>query len=151
MVHHSACDRGNRNVGLWVKLLKIPEALLYPMILAFSTLGVYSLSRNVFDLYMMFGIGVLGFMLRRYKYPLAPVVLGLVLGPMLETEFRRALTGSRGDWTVLINRPMAATILALALLMVLSPLIGRLGRIWRHQRSHRTSARHRAAPNNESV
>ena len=128
-------------VGLWVKLLKIPEALLYPMILAFSTLGVYSLSRSVFDLYLLFGIGVLGFLLRRYGYPLAPIVLGLVLGPMLETEFRRALIGSRGDWWVLVNRPMAATILALALLMVLSPVIGRFWRRWRHKRSGGAGAR----------
>ena len=128
-------------VGLWVKLLKIPEALLYPMILAFSTLGVYSLSRSVFDLYLLFGIGVLGFMLRRYGYPLAPIVLGLVLGPMLETEFRRALIGSRGNWWVLVNRPMAAAILALALLMVLSPVIGRFLRSWRHQRSSRKVVR----------
>jgi putative tricarboxylic transport membrane protein len=118
-------------VGLWVKLLKIPEALLYPMILAFSILGVYSLSRNVFDLYMMFGIGILGFMLRRYGYPLAPIVLGLVLGPMLETEFRRALVGSRGDWLVLVNRPLAAVILALAVLMVLTPALRRGWSVWR--------------------
>lgn len=122
-------------VGLWVKLLKVPEALLYPMILAFSTLGVYSLNRSVFDLYLLFGIGVLGFLLRRYSYPLAPIVLGLVLGPLLETEFRRALIGSRGDWFVLIDRPLAAAILALALLMVVLPLFGRWLRVWRQQRS----------------
>ena len=122
-------------VGLWVKLLKVPEALLYPMILAFSTLGVYSLSRSVFDLYLLFGIGILGFLLRRYGYPLAPIVLGVVLGPLLETEFRRALVGSRGDWLVLINRPMAATILAFALFMVLGPAIGRALRARRGQRS----------------
>jgi putative tricarboxylic transport membrane protein len=61
-------------------------------------------------------------------------VLALVLGPMLETEFRRALVGSRGDWTVLVNRPMAATILALALLMILLPFIGRYWKMWRGQR-----------------
>ena len=119
-------------VGLWVKLLKIPEALLYPMILALSALGVYSLNREVADLYIMFGIGILGFVLRRYGYPLAPIILGLVLGPMLETELRRALLGSRGDWLVLVERPMAAFILALALLIVISPLIARL---WRRLRS----------------
>lgn len=113
-------------VGLWVKLLKIPESLLYPMILAFSTLGVYSLGREVADLYLMFGIGLLGFLLRRYCFPLAPVILGLVLGPMLETEFRRALLGSQGNWMVLFDRPMAASILALALLMVLFPFLSRL-------------------------
>lgn len=113
-------------VGLWVKLLKIPESLLYPMILAFSTLGVYSLGRDVADLYMMFGIGILGFLLRRYCFPLAPVILGLVLGPMLETEFRRALLGSQGNWMVLFDRPMAASILVLALIMVLFPFLSRL-------------------------
>ena len=113
-------------VGLWVKLLKIPESLLYPMILAFSTLGVYSLGREIADLYLMFGIGILGFLLRRYCFPLAPVILGLVLGPMLETEFRRALLGSQGNWMVLFDRPMAASILVLALIMVLFPFISRL-------------------------
>ena len=111
-------------VGLWVKLLKVPEALLYPMILAFSVLGVYSLSRNVADLYIMFGIGVLGFLLRRYKYPLAPVILGLVLGPLLEKEFRRALIGSRGDWWVFVDRPLSATILAISAIVLVAPLIG---------------------------
>ena len=111
-------------VGLWVKLLKVPEALLYPMILAFSVLGVYSLSRNVADLYIMFGIGVLGFLLRRYRYPLAPVILGLVLGPLLEKEFRRALIGSRGDWWVFVDRPLSATILAISAIVLVAPLIG---------------------------
>ena len=108
-------------VGLWVKLLKVPEALLYPMILAFSVLGVYSLSRNVADLYIMFGIGVLGFLLRRYRYPLAPVILGLVLGPLLEKEFRRALIGSRGDWWVFVDRPLSATILAISAIVLVAP------------------------------
>ena len=92
-------------IGLWVQLLKIRELILFPLIIAFSTLGAYSLSRNVFDVYLMFGIGILGAVLRRYNFPLAPIVLGLVLGKMLETEFRRALIGSRGDWTVLFDRP----------------------------------------------
>ncbi|MHB9097704.1 MAG: tripartite tricarboxylate transporter permease [Syntrophales bacterium] len=121
-------------VGLWVKLLKIPEALLYPMILGFSIFGVYSLNRSVFDLYMMFGIGIVGFMLRRYRYPLAPIVLGIVLGPMIETEYRRALIGSRGDWLVLVNRPLAATFLVLVLLMVLLPAIMHFWRTRHHKR-----------------
>ncbi len=122
-------------VGLWVKLLKIPETLLYPMILAVSTVGVYSLKHSVFDLYMMFGIGILGFMLRRYKYPLAPIVLGLVLGPMIEKELLRALVGSRGSWWVLVNRPLAAIFLAVAVLIALLPMIGRIRTILRRHRS----------------
>lgn len=118
-------------VGLWVKLLKIPESTLFPMILAFSTIGVYSLSRNVFDLYLVLGIGVLGFLLRRFRYPLAPVILGLVLGPMIETEFRRALVTSRGDWTVFVSHPLGTSILAVAVIVVLLPQILRL---WRNRR-----------------
>jgi putative tricarboxylic transport membrane protein len=120
-------------VGLWVKLLKIPEALLYPLILAFSTLGIYSVNRDVIDLCMVLGIGVLGFFMRRFGYPLAPVILGLVLGPLLETQFRRALIGSRGDWTVFVSSPLAGSILGLALLIILAPT---LWRIWQNRRAH---------------
>src|SRR3546814_13094503 len=73
-------------VGMWVRLLKIPEALLSPIILAFSTIGIYSLNRDVIDLFVGYAIGVAGFVLRRYHYPLAPIILGLVLGPLVETE-----------------------------------------------------------------
>ncbi len=111
-------------VGLWVKLLKVPDALLYPMILAFSVLGVYSLSRNVADIYLMFGLGILGFLMRRYKYPLAPLILGLVLGPLIEKEFRRTLIASRGDWWVFVDRPLSASILAVSAIILVAPLIG---------------------------
>lgn len=110
-------------VGLWVKLLKVPEALLYPMILAFSTIGVYSLNRNVVDLYMLLVIGIIGFLLRRFRYPLAPVVLGLVLEPLIETQFRRALDVSRGDWLVFVESPLSLAILLIALLMVVLPML----------------------------
>ena len=124
-------------VGLWVKLLKIPESLLYPMILAFSTLGVYSLGRNVFDLYLLYGLGIIGFILRRCGFPLAPIMLGLVLGPLIETEFRRALIGSRGDWGVFVSTPLAASLLACSLLMMAAPLAGRLWRSWQRHRLNR--------------
>jgi putative tricarboxylic transport membrane protein len=115
-------------VGMWVKLLKIPEALLYPLILAFSTLGVYSLNRNPFDLLIMFAIGIVGFLLRLFRFPLAPLILGLVLGPMLETELRRALIGSRGDWMVLVDRPIASVILMLAFAVTVIPVLSALRR-----------------------
>ena len=124
-------------VGLWVKLLKIPELLLYPMILAFSTLGVYSLGRNVFDLYLLYGLGIIGFILRRCGFPLAPIMLGLVLGPLIETEFRRALIGSRGDWGVFVSTPLAASLLGCSLLMMAAPLAGRLWRSWQRYRLNR--------------
>src|SRR3546814_19996434 len=78
-------------------------------------------NRNVIDLFVAYAIGVAGFVLRRYHYPLAPIILGLVLGPMLETEFRRALISSRGDWLVFVDRPLAGTILCLPALILLAP------------------------------
>lgn len=113
-------------IGLWVKLLKVPGSLLYPMILAFSTLGVYSLSRNVFDLYLLYGLGIFGFLLRQFKFPLAPIMLGIVLGPLIETEFRRSLISARGDWSVFVSTPLAVTLLGVSLIMVAGPLLARL-------------------------
>ena len=110
-------------VGLWVRVLKIPEAILYPIIIAFAALGVYTLNYNIVDLYIVVCIGLLGFALRLYEFPLAPIILGIVLGPLLETEFRRALIGSRGDWTVFVTSPLAATILFLSAALVFLPMI----------------------------
>ncbi|QJP14955.1 tripartite tricarboxylate transporter permease [Starkeya sp. ORNL1] len=122
-------------VGMWVKLLKVPETILYPIIIAISTIGAYSLSRNVMDVYIMFGIGIVGAILRAYAFPLAPIVLGLVLGGQLETEFRRALIGSRGDWWVFVDRPLAASILLCAVAVVLLPVVTRLRAFWRARRA----------------
>jgi len=110
-------------IGLWVKVLRIPEAVLYPMIIGFAVLGVYSLNNNVVDLNIVLLIGVLGFVLRLYQFPLAPIILGLVLGRLLETEFRRALIGARGDWLVFVESPLAVSILALCITFVALPLI----------------------------
>ena len=111
----------------WVSMAPAVE-LERAILVAFSTLGVYSLSRNVVELYVLFGIGVLGFLLRLFRFPLAPVVLGLVLGPMIESEFRRTLIAGRGNWLSFVDGPISAIILILALLMVCLPLLGRLRR-----------------------
>ncbi len=83
----------------------------------------------------MFGIGIVGAILRAYAFPLAPIVLGLVLGGQLETEFRRALIGSRGDWWVFVDRPLAASILLCAVAVVLLPVVTRLRAFWRARRA----------------
>jgi putative tricarboxylic transport membrane protein len=75
-------------VGLWVKLLKIPKAHLYAGILIFSTVGVYGMRQSAFDLLLLYGIGLVGVLMRRYDFPTAPVVVGLILGPLAEAQMR---------------------------------------------------------------
>ena len=108
-------------IGLWVRLLRVPRPLLFAAVLAFSTLGVYSLNNNLFDVAVAYGLGVLAVVLRRHAVPLAPIVLAVVLGPLLEQEFRRAMAISVGDPTVFLTRPVAAAILALTVLVAVGP------------------------------
>ncbi|WP_373505482.1 tripartite tricarboxylate transporter permease [Aestuariivirga sp.] len=111
-------------VGLWVKLLSIPQPLLYGGILVFSTLGVYSLSNSPFDLVLLFIVGIIGFLMRRHDFPVAPCIIGLILGPIAEAQFRRALSISQGDPSVFVTHPISAVLLLLAtLVVVLPPLI----------------------------
>jgi putative tricarboxylic transport membrane protein len=110
-------------VGLWVRLLAIPTPLLYGGILVFSTVGVYSLNRSVVDLVLLYLLGLLGFVMRRYAFPIAPCVIGLILGPMAEQQFRRALQISQGDWSVFVTHPLSLFFLVLALLVFLTPFI----------------------------
>jgi putative tricarboxylic transport membrane protein len=107
--------------GLWVRLLAIPQPLLYGGILVFSTLGVYSLSNSTFDLVLLFVVGLLGFMMRRYDFPVAPCIIGLILGPLAEAQFRRALSISQGDPSVFVTHPISAGLLAIALAILVAP------------------------------
>lgn len=113
-------------IPLWVRLLRLPRPLLTAGILVFATLGVYALSQNAVDLAIAVAFGVLGFLMRRTGYPVAPLILGAVLGPMTETQFRRALAFSEGDWTVFLTRPVPAAILCLALASLIGPMAVRL-------------------------
>jgi len=105
-------------VGLWVKLLKVPYRILFPAILVFCTIGVYSLNYNTFDLYMTAFFGVVGYIWSKLRCEGAPLLLGLVLGPMMEENFRRALLLSRGDFTTFVERPLSASLLGAALVLV---------------------------------
>jgi putative tricarboxylic transport membrane protein len=93
-------------VGLWVKLLVIPRPWLYAGILVFSTLGAYTLNSNVVDLVILWTIGLLGFGMRVLDVPVAPCVVGLILGPLAEQQFRRALAINQGDPTVFFTHPI---------------------------------------------
>jgi TctA family transporter len=106
-------------VGLWVKLLKVPYRILFPAILVFCTIGVYSLNYNVFDIWMTAAFGLVGYIWAKLKCEGAPLLLGLVLGPMMEENFRRALLLARGDYTTFITRPLSATLLVLSLILVI--------------------------------
>lgn len=113
-------------IGLWVKIVTIPYHILYPAILVFCAIGVFSLNNNHFDIYMMALFGLLGYVFAKLGCEIAPMLLGYILGPMMEEYLRRALLLSRGDPTVFLTRPISAVMLALAalaLIAVLSPAI----------------------------
>ena len=110
-------------IRVWVKLLSVPTALLAPMILVISTVGVFSLSRNTTDLVLMVIFGVIGLLLRICDVPLAPAVLGLVLGPLMEEQWGRGLTTSQGDWSIFVSSPTAIVILVLALVALMLPVL----------------------------
>lgn len=110
-------------VGLWVKILKIPTPLLYGGILIFATIGTYGISRSPMDLIILYVMGGLGYIMRKFDFPTAPVIIGMILGPMCEQAFRQALTISNGSLMTFVERPLSGTILALTLLLLLAPLV----------------------------
>lgn len=112
-------------VGLWVKLLKIPRPQLYAGILIFATVGVYGMRQSAFDLFLMLGLGLMGVVMRRFDFPTAPVVVGMILGPLAEAQGRNALSIGSGHWSVFIERP-----LSVGLLVVLAAVLV-LPRVWR--------------------
>jgi putative tricarboxylic transport membrane protein len=94
-------------VNIFVRLLDLPAALLYSMVLAFCTLGVYSLRFTIFDVFLAIFFGVAGYFMRKHNYPAAPLLLALVLGEMIEQALRRALGFSNGDWSIFFTRPIS--------------------------------------------
>ena len=121
-------------IGLWVKVLMIPRPILYAGILVFATLGAYSLHQSVVDLITLYVFGLLGFMMRRWGFPVAPAVIGLILGPLAESQFRRALAISQGDPSVFFSHPISAGLLTLTALLVVVPWLVRVVRERRARR-----------------
>ncbi len=118
-------------VRLWVRLLKIPPPWLYAGIIVISTAGVYGAGNSVFDVGLLFFFGLIGFVMRRFDFPAAPLIVGLILAPMAEQSMRQALTISQGDWFTFFTRPLSGALMAVAaLLLMLSPLY-RCYRAWR--------------------
>jgi putative tricarboxylic transport membrane protein len=113
-------------VGLWVKLLKIPKSYLYAGILIFATVGVYGMRQSAFDLFLMFAIGLLGVVMRRFSFPTAPVIVGMILGPLAEAQMRNALSIGEGKWGVFLERPMSATLIVVVLAVLILPRLMKL-------------------------
>jgi putative tricarboxylic transport membrane protein len=105
-------------IGIWIKLLTVPYRYLYPAIMSFCCIGLYTLNNNNFDVYMAAGFGVVGYAFYKLGCEPAPLLLGFILGPMMEENLRRALLLSRGDWTTFMTRPLSAGLLVAAALMI---------------------------------
>lgn len=109
-------------IGLWVKLIKVPYRILYPFILFFCVLGTYSVNYSTFDVMMMFMFGFAGFILRKYGYEAAPLIMAFIMGGMLENSLRQALAMSMGKMSIFITKPISAICLSIAVFLLISPI-----------------------------
>jgi putative tricarboxylic transport membrane protein len=112
-------------IGMWVKLLNIPIPLLFAGIIVFALVGAYALNNFVFDLWVALAIGILGLLFRRYGYPITPLILGSVLGPLAEIQFRRSMQISYGDYGSLVSTPFAITAYSLLVVILVAPFVFR--------------------------
>ncbi|MEG0785714.1 MAG: tripartite tricarboxylate transporter permease [Comamonas sp.] len=110
-------------VGIWVKLLKIPRPQLYAGILIFATVGAYGMRQSTFDLFLLYGIGLLGVLMRRYDFPTAPVVVGMILGPLAEAQMRNAVAIGEGSFAIFLQRPMSLTLVIIVLMVLVVPRV----------------------------
>jgi putative tricarboxylic transport membrane protein len=108
-------------IPLWVKMLKIPPPLMYAGILVFATIGTYGISNSWLDLVFLYMIGAVGYLMRRFDFPTSPVIIGMILGPVAETSFRQAMQISAGDPMIFLQKPLSASILAIAAFLMLAP------------------------------
>jgi putative tricarboxylic transport membrane protein len=112
-------------VGLWVKLLKIPKPQLYAGILIFATVGAYGMRQSAFDLFLLYGIGLLGVVMRRFDFPTAPVVVGMILGPLAEAQLRNAMSIGEGSAAVFFQRPMSITLVVIIVAVLVLPRVAK--------------------------
>lgn len=115
-------------IKAFVKVLNVPKHILLPVILVLSVAGAFAVRGSVFDVWIMTAFGVLGFLMTRYGFPIIPVLIGIVLGPALEGNFRRSLVIARGDYTVFITRPISLTLLITTVIVVFGPALWRWAR-----------------------
>jgi putative tricarboxylic transport membrane protein len=110
-------------IGLWVKVLKVPYYLLYPLILLFCLIGAYSVGNNAGDVVLMLIFGIVGYLMKKFQFDGAPLVLAVVLGPMLEEAFRQSLMLSKGNFSIFVSRPLSLSFLIVAFLLLVVPIV----------------------------
>jgi putative tricarboxylic transport membrane protein len=112
-------------IGIWVKVLKVPAEILYSLIILFCIIGAYTINNSLFDIYIMLFFGGLGYLLRKYRFEIVPLILALVLGPKWEAALRRSLIMSQGDFLIFFRRPISAVLLGLAVLILVSAMLSK--------------------------
>ncbi len=117
-------------IPLWVRFLKIPYTILMTIVLAVMMVGAYTVSNTVFDIFVMLLFGVIGFVLRKLDFPLAPIVLTLIMGPPMEKSLRQSLEMSQGDFSILIASPISVSLLAVSTIILFSPLLKYAWKRW---------------------
>ncbi len=115
-------------IGLWVQVLKIPYRILFPLILLFCLIGAYSINYSVVDLLIMIVFGIVGYVMKKFDYEGAPLVLAYVLGPMLEISLRQSLTMSNGSFLIFVTRPISAIGIIASILLVVSSFLPWIGK-----------------------
>jgi putative tricarboxylic transport membrane protein len=110
-------------IAIWVQILRVPYRILFPLILLFCLIGTFSVNNSIFDLFAMMLFGAVGYLMRKFKYEGAPLVLGFILGPMLETNLRQSLLLSGGSFLIFITRPISAVTLGIAFLLLISNVL----------------------------
>ena len=113
---------GMIGIPLWIRVISAPKALLLSVIAVLSVVGSYGYNNNIVDVWIMFGFGLLGYVLNKIDYPITPIILALVLGGILEENLRRSLMVSAGDYAIFVTQPISAGLLVMAVLSLLSPL-----------------------------
>jgi putative tricarboxylic transport membrane protein len=115
-------------IGIWVQVLKVPYPVLFPLILLFCMVGVFSLTSSQVEVALMIGFGVFGYVARKFQFEMAPLVLALVIGPMMESKLRLSLIISQGNPWIFIEKPISAIFIFISLVLLISPLISRIGK-----------------------
>jgi putative tricarboxylic transport membrane protein len=110
-------------IGLWVQLLKVPYAILMPLIIVFCIIGSYTIANSMMDVFFMLIFGVVGYLMKKLRYEAPPLILAYVLGPMLEYSLKQSLMVSRGSFKIFFSRPISAACLVIALMLVVLPII----------------------------
>lgn len=110
-------------IGIWVKILKIPYPILFPLILLFCLIGSYSLNNNVMEILIMILFGIVGYLMKKFEYEGAPLILAFVLSPLLENALRQSLIMSHGSFAIFLTRPISLVFFIVSILLLVSPLV----------------------------